>query len=154
MILPRGITGFSEISEAPLPQVDFRKFKSACYDAAQRVEAVVTKTVPGERRVTPNFHSVTIQSKGAALSIVCNQHHPLIGFIKPLSHSMCELEFIDDAELHRLLSEDGSFRVLAAHVLDARLDDSALSDLGPAELQQIKYWAPKKLGDVIFNFWD
>ena len=154
MILLRGVTGFVADADASIPTVALRTFKTACFNAARRAQAIVTATQSCERQATPNFHSATIGLENAAVSAICNRRYPLVAFVEPLPPGSCSLEFIDSPVLGRLIAEDDSFTVLSADLLNSAVDDSALSELGPAEIREVRHWNPRRIGDVIFNFWD
>lgn len=38
--------------------------------------------------------------------------------------------------------------------LNRRVTSDDLEMLSPAEQDQAKYWKPKRVGDIIFNWWD
>ena len=38
--------------------------------------------------------------------------------------------------------------------LELDAEDYYLDQLNRAEIKQIAYWKPKRMGDIVFNFWD
>jgi len=34
------------------------------------------------------------------------------------------------------------------------IDVDSLSELNTAELDQVKYWKPSRVSEIVFNFWD
>ena len=64
------------------------------------------------------------------------------------------LAFVDVPGLSEALQGAGPFRVLSAQELDAPVRAEALSELAPRERKEIKYWKPRRVGEVLFNFWD
>jgi len=51
------------------------------------------------------------------------------------------------------LAEAG-FAAADADELNRRVEPKDLDALSPAERRQAKYWKPKRVGDIVFNWWD
>ena len=149
MNLPRGVTGFSDIS-----RVEFLQFKRVCINTARLTGSVVTAVDSCENKVAPNFHSVTMEMTGTKLSIICNRYYSLVAYIEPLQPGECVLRFLDVIVLTESFRTDGSFEVLTNEFLSSPIEGSVLSQLDSAEMEQVRYWNPKRIGEVIFNFWD
>ena len=56
-------------------------------------------------------------------------------------------------EQGRFYLTDPSVNVLTLAELEQNWHD-IVGELSKAELEQIKYWKPNIMGDIIFNFWD
>ena len=60
-----------------------------------------------------------------------------------------EIEFVESP----FNLTDPSVNVLTLAELEQNWHD-IVGELSKAELEQIKYWKPNIMGDIIFNFWD
>lgn len=96
-----------------------------------------------------NFHKIRLEAR--------NPHHPppqclspLVGFAETEEH---EPIFTDIPESF-LRAAQRTFTFLDKAVLTSPPDEAALSRLAPAEIEQLNYWPPRRLGDIIFNHWD
>jgi hypothetical protein len=146
-LLQTGITGFNTSAK-----VDAANLKRAVYAAAQAAGAKV-----GEIRLadgaTPNFHQIDVDLGGRALVVLCNRHFPVAAFT----------ERVDGMEIERFSdAPDGFAAALAEYEfvigdvaeLNRRVTGDDLKMLSPAEQHEAKYWKPKRVGDIIFNWWD
>jgi len=153
VILPRGITGFLD-SGAPIPtRSDFAAFLQLGHAAAQAVGCDVSGGLDRTHVVTPNFHAVTFAQRELVSVLICNTRYPFVAAVEHLSGT-CRLEFRVIPETIAGLAEQSGFRVLSKSVLELPPDDQAISALAAAEVEQIQYWRPKRIGDIIYNFWD
>jgi hypothetical protein len=44
--------------------------------------------------------------------------------------------------------------VLSVTTLNSPVTDRVTTQLATAEIEQLDYWKPSRIGDVIFNYWD
>jgi hypothetical protein len=150
-VLPKGVTGF----DAPESGVSAKRFTAACHAAARRAGAHVHLVRDHAERATPNFHEawVTWGDGVEGVRVLCNAHHPIVAFASPAAHEgdVC-IEFVDCPQLAGPLSSE--FRVLGKEVAGAGISSEALAQLGKSGLEQMRYWKPQRIGDLIFNFWD
>lgn len=79
---------------------------------------------------------------------------PLVACAEPMGSDDLVLTFTDDPLIAKALNPLSQFEVLSRHDLSRPLADFDLSELGRAELEQVQYWKPHTLGEVIFNRWD
>lgn len=142
LLLPRGVTGFRHVSEPALPDVSPERLRSAL-GVASRSRA----TIAPSDGVARSFHRAFVD----AGLVVCNQHFAWVAAARGPQDG--ELEFLDPPAW--LGGLDG-FVVLDRATLESSVtpDDPRLADLGPTEREQLRYWRPRRLGDVIFNLWD
>ncbi len=145
-ILRRGITGFDTAEE-----VDVATFKKAVYHAAHKAGATVVLTIVGDS-VTPNFHQTEIQIGERSIAIICNRSFPVVAFVRtPVEmdevHPIDLVEFVDPVR-------DFGFDVATPVELNRPIAPSDLEVLGDRELEQVKYWKPKRIGQLVFNWWD
>lgn len=150
-MLVRGITGFRDSSDPPLSSTDRRAFLAALHTAAREVHAVIRS----ERGRDPvaNFLEMEVTTPdGDELTVLVNDHEPLVAFSPG---SPAPTRFVSYPELALALeAADAQFRVLEPAELNRSVTDSDLTHLGEAELDQVAYWKPQTLGEVIFNRWD
>ncbi|MFK8031995.1 MAG: hypothetical protein AB8G18_17325 [Gammaproteobacteria bacterium] len=145
--LPKGVSGFSNKDQNH--DVSFARFKSACVEAGRRAGGWASKYV--QAGVTPNFHQATIKYDGKSLHVVCNPEFGFIAFAEATNSA--SLEFFDDADFTKSFKLQG-YKVIQSAVLSEKLDDNNCSELHETELEQVKYWRSKVVGDVIFNWYD
>jgi hypothetical protein len=152
MVLPRGITGFFGASIPAPPGTDFRAFKALCHEAARRLGGTVL--IVELDRTARNFHYAALSFRDRTVAILCNAHFPVVGFARPRQGDSIALSFIDVPELAEVVEELGGYGLLSAAELNARPDDESLSGLAATEIEQVRYWDPERIGDIIFNYWD
>jgi len=149
--LPKGVTGFDSTDEG----VPVKRFMSACYAAARQVAGRVQQVRAAYERVTPNFHEalITLRDRPDIVRLLCNAHYPIVAFATPAAHDGdMRLEFSDCPELAAALSAE--FSIITRQEACAGVADELVAELGEAELHQMRYWRPQRIGDVIFNYWD
>lgn len=152
MRLPRGITGFRQVGELPLDRLDESEFRNACYAVARIAGGVVSP--PPSTSLSGNFFRCTIAYSGTERTVVCNMYAPLVAIAEPMPSYELTLTFSDDPDLAGAFKSLSRFEVLSRHELGRLITDFDLSELGPAELEQVRYWNPHTLGQAIFNWWD
>ena len=153
MKLPRGATGFRHVDEAPLPETDFAKFKRSCYEVT-RLLAGQVRLIEKHPDVTANYYRAELDTPYGAVSVLLNAIHPILSFAKPVKEGECEFEFVDVPLLSQAFESVCDYTIMQAVELNARADAETYELLGRVELEQIKYWKPKSVGAILFNFWD
>lgn len=147
MILPKGITGFGGVDTAPPPHLDEKAFCQMCYSIAMENGGTVTEldtdTYPR------NFYSAKLSRYDDAVFILQNIHYPYIAF------AQC-----DAASRFVLISPPDWLQLSADPVRDLSPNElnqdwhGLCGELNPEELEQIRYWNPQTVGEIIFNTWD
>ena len=147
MILPKGITGFGGVDTAPPPHLDEKAFCLMCYFIAMENGGTVTEldtdTYPR------NFYSAKLSRYDDAVFILQNIHYPYIAF------AQC-----DAASRFVLISPPDWLQLSADPVRDLSPNElnqdwhGRCGELNPEELEQIRYWNPQTVGEIIFNTWD
>lgn len=146
-LLQTGITGFDSTTEVPAARL-----KRAVYAAAQAAGAKVSEFRPADG-VTPNFHRIDVDFSSRTLVVLCNRHVPVVAFA----------DQVDGMEIERFLEAPVDFAATMAASgfdigdvaeLNRRVTSGDLEMLSPTERDQAKYWKPKRVGDIIFNWWD
>jgi len=151
MILPKGITGFYSAGDKPT-QVNPRLFSKACYSIITSKNAEVL-CISTQLEPDKSYYYAALELSGRSVLILCNTNTPFIAFAEPGNDVIYE-EFIDDVDLASVFEAIKPFKVLPADVLNATPQDNHLSELSEAEISQIKYWNPRRLGEIIFNHWE
>ncbi len=153
MIRP-GITGFAEHDAiAALPIVPVSEFKSACYSAARAVDANVGEVMAAD--VGHNYHRAAVRIDLHDLWVVCNAVYPVVAFTQPLQGGACDLIFEAAPAFETALRKAWSCCVtpsLAELSRPPGKADSAV--LTSAEMDQIRYWKPTTLEQIVFHCWD
>ncbi|MGF0175902.1 hypothetical protein ACQF36_37155 [Streptomyces sp. Marseille-Q5077] len=135
-----------------MPQVDAGVFKTACHAVARSIRATVGDvTLAG---VTPSFHTVLITAPGIRSTVLCHELLPVVAFVAsppqaggPLADFISPPAWADAFEL-------GGFRLLDVGELGMPLASADTSELAEAELEQVRYWRPSTVGELMFNWWD
>ncbi len=96
-----------------------------------------------------SFFGFLIEIRGGRLHVLLNGTHSYVAFARSLDQP---LTFVDHADLHAALSSHGTYRVLTRRELDRPLAKSMTKKLAEAEIEQLEYWKPKTLGQLIFNW--
>jgi hypothetical protein len=151
MKLPPGATGFG-----PAPRGgsgDIQAVIAACYHAARQTGGSVSETAtPG---VTPNFYTITVEYPGHAVAVLKHRLLPLLAIAEPRpAGDSGPITFIDQPDLATAIADTSGLEVLAQEQLGTPVSRADLTGLDPDEHQQINYWKPATVGELLFNFWD
>ena len=147
MILPRGITGFWGTATAPPPHLDEKAFCQMCYSIAMENGGVVTEV--DTDTAARNFYSAKLSRYDQSVFILQNIHYPYIAFAQRDAAS----RFVLISPPDWLQLSDDPVRVLSPNELNQDWR-SLCGELSPEELEQIRYWNPQTVGEIIFNTWD
>ena len=148
MRLPPGATGF----HAPGERADVRAFTAVCHHAARAIGATVTGVAPA--RVAPSFHAVDIAEAGHAVAVLRHVTVPFIAFARPRAGGDATLTFVNHPGLAAVLADLTDARALTVDQLGTPLSQADLSALDRVEHDQIGYWKPATVGELLFHFWD
>lgn len=157
MKLPNGITGFYRTEKNQPSRVSGMQFKQLCFTIIIGNGGKVLEFK--EPQYPMNFYDVQINVYNQSFHILLNEYYPYLAFASHVEFG--NVQFIDMPQLSK---EFRSFyNVLSSKELNEPLhykfgsktsillNDNALND---AELQQIAYQRPERIGDVIFNYLD
>jgi len=106
-------------------------------------------------QATPNFHEaqVTLRDGTDTVRVLCNAHYPIVAFATPAAQEGdVRLQFVECPLLAESLGSE--FSLLSVQDAEAGVADELLLLLGEDELDQMLYWNPQRMGEVIFNYWD
>lgn len=154
MLLLRGITGFWNASEAPLASADIPVFRGHCYEVARQIGARVVVDIKPNAQGLSSFVVIVLETKSGVVAVLLHSYHPVMAFAAPPITAGMPLQFLDCPELANAFSNLGIYELALAAELERPLTPSDLSELSDAELTQVKYWKPRRIGDVAFNYWD
>ncbi len=154
-----GITGFGSTPQ-PIDPKDLKDFRALCYTAARAADAIILGFDLSLFNVIRNFVFALLKfpkDPGVPLAFVfLNQHVPLLAFVSAHDQAFYPpLAFIDVFEL--TVPFERSYHVLKKQELELPWiwsQRELASSLYPEEIEQIKYWKPQSVGEVLFNFWD
>ncbi len=151
MIVRTGITSF--YWRKKLPEFPFDDFKRIVYACAARLDFLITDV--RERDITPNFHDAILNGNGERVHVLGHSNFPIFAFAEPREDYSCELVFRDMDSVSNLLEEMFPYVAVAKlEELSRQITDYDLSQLDRAELEQVKYWKPATIGQLVFNWWD
>jgi hypothetical protein len=142
------------VDDAPLPTSDVAAFRAHCFTAARLLSGHVSRIEPPSGPTGQNFVSLVLELPEGRVAVLLNAHYPVVGFAEPPGENERRLRFVDIPRLAEVFGNLGGYRVLEASDLEGSATDVDGSRLGPAELEQIRYWKPTRIGDLIFNYWD
>ncbi|MBA9027440.1 hypothetical protein [Peribacillus huizhouensis] len=146
MKFPNGITGFYEQQCEP-PKIDGKQFKQLCFSIIKNNEGTVLEfKAPTE---VTNFFDVEVNVINKHFHILLNAYYPLLTFSSVVNFG--EINFIDEPHLYKEFSP--FYSVLGTTELNEQFFQKD-NEFNNAELEQIAYWKPERIGDVIFNYWD
>jgi hypothetical protein len=150
--LPRGATGFRHAGDPPPSAPDPREFTRIVHDVARRMNGRVLAVDPaGGRR---SFHAAMLTYRDRELELVGHVLLPLLALARLRSGSDMTLSFLDDPEVSGKLGAYEPYRVPCTAELTLPVARADLSELGEVEMDQIHYWRPETVGELVFNFWD
>ena len=147
MLLPRGITGFWGVTTAPPPLLDGKAFCHMCHTLARKNGGIISEV--DTDTTARNFYSAKFRRYDDSIFILQNAHYPYAAFAqRDVSGS-----FILTSRPEWLQLPEDLVRLLS---LDEVNQDwrSLWQELGPEELEQVRYWNPQTVGEIIFNTWD
>ena len=147
MIIPREITGFLGVDTELPPRLDEKAFRRLCYTIALENGGTVTEldtdTYPR------NFYSAKHSRYDQSVFILQNIHYPYAAFAQRDASGPFVLA--NPPEWLQLPEGQVHFLSLTQLNQDWR---GLCQELGPEELEQIRYWNPHTVGEIIFNTWD
>jgi hypothetical protein len=155
--LPNGVTGFYDSKHNQPPKIDGKQFKQLCFTVITgNGGKIMTFKEP---QITANFFDAEVKVSNKHMHILLNAHYPFLAFASFVNFG--NIEFIDAPQLYRDFSP--YYKVLSVYEINKPLVIKEVNgtivlendnELNSAELKQLAYWKPKRIGDVVFNFWD
>ena len=146
-MLSQGITGFWGADTEPPPFLDEKAFCQMCHALARKNGGTVTEvdTDPSAR----NFYFAELSRYDDSIFILQNIHYPYAAFAKRDPSG----GFVWTRKPEWLQLPEGQVYFLSPDELNQ--DWRGLCrELSPEEQEQIHYWNPQTVGEIIFNTWD
>ena len=147
MMLSRGITGFWGVNTDVPPFLDESAFRRMCHALARENGGAVTE-VDTDTAVR-NFYSAKLSRYDQSVFLLQNIHYPYIAFAQRDAAS----RFVLISPPDWLQLSDDPVRVLSPNELNQDWH-GLCGELSPEELEQIHYWNPQTVGEIVFNTWD
>ncbi|MGG2027450.1 hypothetical protein AB1282_17270 [Gottfriedia sp. S16(2024)] len=147
MKLLNGITGFYEKQNVP-PKTDGKQFEKLCFSIINQYKGTILNFQ--EPQVATNFFAMEVNVSNKHSYILLNAHYPFSAFASAVNFG--EINFIDVPQIKEELSP--YYKVLCTKELNEPLLFNSSNELNRAELNQIAYWKPERIGEVLFNHWD
>jgi hypothetical protein len=153
MKLKRGITGFWHIDDKtsiPFLNITFIKAKMHQIEYSGLYKIIDFK----DTEASNNYFRISLTDKLAKqnIDILVNAHYPYYCGVTTNSECMNN-NFINLPESIRQCL-DSDFTYLDPINLNLKVTNEDLTELGSAELAEIKYWKSKTFGEIIFNSYD
>ena len=131
----------------PPPFLDEKAFRRLCYTIAQENGGTVTELDTGTQ--PRNFYSAQIRKHDNFIFILQNIHYPYAAFAGQNDSG----GFVLTHPPEWLRPPEGQVRFLSLAELNQDWRGLCV-ELCPEELEQIHYWNPQTVGEIIFNTWD
>ena len=146
-MLPRRITGFWAGKTEPPPSLDEKAFRRMCHTLARENGGTVTEV--DTDTTARNFFFAEIRKRGTSVFLLQNSHYPYAAFAQ--RDAAGEFVLVRQPEYVRIPEGLAHFLSLAELNQDWR---GLCGELSPEEREQICYWRPRTVGEMIFNTWD
>ena len=147
MILSRGITGFWSVNTAPLPLLEEKAFCQMCYSIALENGGTVTEL--NTDTYPRNFYSAKLSRYDQSVFLLQNIHYPYAAFAQRDASG----RFVLTQQPEWLQLPESSVQFLSFDKLNQDWH-SLCGELSPEELEQIRYWDPQTVGEIIYNTWN
>jgi hypothetical protein len=153
VLLPKGVTGIESRKEATPSYTDFQAFRERCYAAAREAGWSVQEILAPRQPITCNYALAVFTHHEETVAAVLNGVFPLLAFVIPPTDGELELDFVDCPKLGAVFEQLG-YKVLLAVELVHLLTREMWQELAPHEQKNVRYFRPRRVGDVIYNYWD
>ncbi|MFB9325150.1 hypothetical protein ACFFSY_04365 [Paenibacillus aurantiacus] len=160
MLLLQGVTGFGEREEGSSAHTNAgARFKAFCYDAARLLGSEVV-LIEQPKLLKRNYHRAFLRHSKGSFDLLLHEVYPWVACASSVAWSA--IEFVDlPLVIGAMPALDDAYELLTVRELNEALliDErtrSVLNDnrLHKADLEQILYWKPRTVGEVVFNCWD
>ncbi|MDE5619046.1 MAG: hypothetical protein K2I80_00775 [Ruminococcus sp.] len=145
ILLKRGITGFYEKGDLCLNETYFSEFVRICYLLQTVTNFKIKSTVNTE---CASYFSAELTDGKSKIYFLLNKYYNVGGFTDNLIFG--DKIFTDIDLDNNYLTE---CEIVPALVLNSAFSETA-HDLSKCELEQVEYWKPFSVGNIIFNEWD
>jgi hypothetical protein len=153
VLLPRGVTGIESRKEESPSFADFRAFRGHCYAAAREAGWSVREVLAPRQPIACNYALAVFTRHNETIAAVLNGVFPLLAFVLPPAEGQLEFDFVDCPALGAAFEQLG-YTVLPAVEVVRPLAREMWQGLAPHEQKEVRYFRPRRVGDVIYNYWD
>lgn len=153
--LPRGIS--SGLCVPDNQKIGFGRFMDVCEHAARVVRGKVENHFEAYVGAFINYHEATLSYDFGRKKcrILCSACYPVIAFATPSSRrDVCEVSFVDNSVIAAAFREKLDCALLRAEDASRGINQDIVKLLDEAEKNDVRYWKPRRIGDLIFNHWD
>lgn len=140
ILIKKGITGFHSIREALPAMNDYKNFRNICYSMQNVLNRKIIDTD------NPDYTNYFLTEFDNKLYFLLNKYYPIAGFTNEISTP--DKIFID-AEFDFFTE----YEIIPAVILNSGFKETE-NNLSQCELEQVKYYNPVSVGNIIFNEWD
>jgi hypothetical protein len=156
-MLQRGITGIRGRKDPPTepPFSDLVAFRSHCHIVAREVGAKLL-TVQDRREAVGacNYAIARFEFSDSEFVVLLNAIHPILAIAKWPAENEIVFEYINCPKLTEAFTKLGVYLFATCDELNQPLVREMYKDLTPTKHECIRYFRPRRIGDVIFNYWD
>ncbi len=139
------------------PKMDSKLFKELCFTIITLNGGKILAFK--DPHYTVNFYEVEVEIYNKHLYILLNEHYTYLSIAA--SVNLENITFIDEPQLYRDFGR--YYKVICSYELNKPVLIKEINgmiclenrnELNRAELEQIAHWKPKKIGGIVFNYWD
>ncbi|MFK0223759.1 hypothetical protein ACIQWN_36940 [Streptomyces vinaceus] len=102
---------------------------------------------------TPSFHTALIASPTSRFTVLCHEGLQVVAFAASPPQVGSLPDFTPPPAWADVFEMSG-FRLLDVEELSMPLAGADISELAEEELEQVRYWNPSSVGELMFNWWD
>jgi hypothetical protein len=143
----------TEVTDAGLKNL-IKAFHSYCHHAARVTGAEVQAIRDPYEGGPSNYAMARIQFSDNVVVVLVNSIRPIIAFAKCPAEGQITFEYIDCPKLADAFLAVGEYAIATSEELNRPLLREMCKNLASAELKRVRYFRPKRVGDVVFNYWD
>ncbi|MFE9399886.1 hypothetical protein [Streptomyces flavidovirens] len=104
--------------------------------------------------VASSFHTALITTSSGRSTVLCHEVLPVVAFVASPPQAGASLPEFTPPPTWAAAFEMGGFRLLDVDELSMPLASADTSELAEEELEQVGYWRPSTVGELMFNWWD
>ena len=148
MILKKGITGFFDVRDESKDETGYYDFKKICYSIRMNnLKLLEVCNSDNARYFNTSYFYAHFILDDNDLYILLNKYYPVVAFVQKLE---IDKKFIDFKRINVYFT---GYEIINANILNSEFTGKE-HNLSPVELEQIKYWEPGSIGNIIYNEWD
>lgn len=141
MLLKKGITGFYSIGDSQTKLNDYKAFRKICFNMQNIIKQKIISTENPDN--TSYFYA-----EFDDIYFLLNKYYAVAGFTEDISQGD---KVFTDLRVNRIYLPE--YEIIPAVTLNSAFNKTE-NNLSECELQQIKYYSPLSVGNIIFNEWD